>query len=156
MLRFSNANYMPKVEIEKAKKESSEQITASAEKALNILGRRLNAMYYFNSEVVSGNSNLVKVLMTDSELGIELATAISSVVSDVPYHNAMRTVMLHDVTSPEAIPGVSLEIVENGNFFITASSRPYLLLQDERFLVAVNNKERYLEVFIYEKQTIAA
>ena len=151
MLKFSNANYMPKFELEEFKNRYSDQIAPSAEKALQILGKRTNAMFYFNSGVKQGHSNIVRILTTTKQLGIDVARTISGFVSDEPYHDTMRQIMLHDVSSPSAIPDISFCVQENGVFSIKKTELPYILLQDDRFLVAVLNKERYVEVYFYEK-----
>ena len=57
MLRFTNANYMPRQELNEFQNRYSEQITASARTALQILGRRTNFIFYFNAEVEKGNSH---------------------------------------------------------------------------------------------------
>ena len=58
MLRFTNATYMPRYELNEFQNRYSEQITASARTALRILGKRTNSMFYFNAEVEYGNSGL--------------------------------------------------------------------------------------------------
>ena len=47
MLRFTNATYMPRHELNEFQNRYSEQITASARTALRILGRRTNSISYF-------------------------------------------------------------------------------------------------------------
>ena len=44
MLRFTNATYMPRYELNEFQNRYSEQITASARTALRILGKRTNSM----------------------------------------------------------------------------------------------------------------
>ena len=56
MLRFTNANYMPRQELNEFQNRYSEQITASARTALQILGRRTNSIFYFNAEVCMGGA----------------------------------------------------------------------------------------------------
>ena len=77
MLRFTNATYMPRHELNEFQNRYSEQITASARTALRILGKRTNSMFYFNAEVEYGNSLFIKILLTTPKLGIELAKTLS-------------------------------------------------------------------------------
>ena len=136
MLRFTNATYMPRHELNEFQNRYSEQITASARTALRILGRRTNSIFYFNAEVEKGNSHFSKILTTTQELGIEL--------------------MLHDISSIRAIPDISFSVQEDGTFVIKEAKLPYILLQDDKFLVAVLNRERYVEVFLYQKNDMIA
>ena len=156
MLRFTNATYMPRYELNEFQNRYSEQITASARTALRILGRRTNSIFYFNAEVEKGNSHFSKILTTTPDLGIELAKTISDFVSDIPCHDTFRQVMLHDVRSVRVIPDISFSIQENGTFVIKEAKLPYILLQDDKFLVAVLNRERYVEVFLYQKNNMIA
>ena len=156
MLRFTNATYMPRYELNEFQNRYSEQITASARTALRILGRRTNSIFYFNAEVEKGNSHFSKILTTTPELGIELAKTISDFVSDIPYHDTFRQVMLHDVRSVRVIPDISFSIQEDESFAIKEAKLPYILLQDDKFLVAVLNRERYVEVYIYQKNDMIA
>ena len=68
MLRFTNATYMPRHELNEFQNRYSEQITASARTALRILGKRTNSMFYFNAEVEYGNSLFIKILLTTPKL----------------------------------------------------------------------------------------
>ena len=154
MLRFTNATYMPRYELNEFQNRYSEQITASARTALRILGRRTNSI--FNAEVEKGNSHFSKILTTTPELGIELAKTISDFVSDIPYHDTFRQVMLHDVRSVRVIPDISFSIQGDETFAIKEAKLPYILLQDDKFLVAVLNRERYVEVFLYQKNNMIA
>ena len=156
MLRFTNATYMPRYELNEFQNRYSEQITASARTALRILGKRTNSIFYFNAEVEKGNSHFSKILTTTPELGIELAKTISDFVSDIPYHDTFRQVMLHDVRSVRVIPDISFSIQEDETFAIKEAKLPYILLQDDKFLVAVLNRERYVEVFLYQKNDMIA
>ena len=135
MLRFTNATYMPRHELNEFQNRYSEQITASARTALRILGRRTNSIFYFNAE---------------------LAKTISSLVSDIAYHDTLRQMMLHDISSIRAIPDISFSVQEDGTFVIKEAKLPYILLQDDKFLVAVLNRERYVEVFLYQKNDMIA
>ena len=143
MLRFTNATYMPRHELNEFQNRYSEQITASARTAVRILGRRTNSIFYFIAEVEKGNSHFSKILTTTQELGIELAKTISSLVSDIAYHDTLRQMMLHDISSIRAIPDISFSVQD-------------ILLQDDKFLVAVLNRERYVEVFLYQKNDMIA
>ena len=156
MLRFTNATYMPRQELNEFQNRYSEQITASARTALRILGKRTNSMFYFNAEVEYGNSLFIKILLTTPKLGIELAKTISSYVSEIAYHDTLRQIMLHDINSISAIPNISFSIQEDGTFVIKEAKLPYILLQDDKFLVAVLNRERYVEVFLYKKNNMIA
>ena len=156
MLRFTNATYMPRYELNEFQNRYSEQITASARTALRILGRRTNSIFYFNAEVEKGNSHFSKILTTTPDLGIELAKTISDFVSDIPYHDTFRQVMLHDVRSVRVIPDISFSIQGDETFAIKEAKLPYILLQDDKFLVAVLNRERYVEVFLYQKNNMIA
>ena len=78
MLRFTNANYMPRQELNEFQNRYSEQITASARTALQILGRRTNSIFYFNAEVEKGNSHFCKILTTTPKLGIEKPLVVLS------------------------------------------------------------------------------
>lgn len=156
MLRFTNATYMPRHELNEFQNRYSEQITASARTALQILGKRTNSIFYFNAEVEKGNSHFSKILTTTQDLGIELAKTISSLVSDIAYHDTLRQIMLHDISSICAIPDISFSVQEDGTFVIKESKLPYILLQDDKFLVAVLNRERYVEVFLYQKNNMIA
>lgn len=150
MLRFTNATYMPRHELNEFQNRYSEQITASARTALRI------SLFYFNAEVEKGNSHFSKILTTTPELGIELAKTISSLVSDIAYHDTLRQMMLHDISSIRAIPDISFSVQEDGTFVIKEAKLPYILLQDDKFLVAVLNRERYVEVFLYQKNDMIA
>ena len=156
MLRFTNATYMPRHELNEFQNRYSEQITASARTALRILGKRTNSMFYFNAEVEYGNSLFIKILLTTPRLGIELAKTISDFVSDIPYHDTFRQVMLHDVRSVRVISDISFSIQGDETFAIKEAKLPYILLQDDKFLVAVLNRERYVEVFLYQKNDMIA
>lgn len=156
MLRFTNATYMPRQELNEFQNRYSEQITASARTALRILGKRTNSMFYFNAEVEYGNSLFIKILLTTPKLGIELAKTISSYVSEIAYHDTLRQIMLHDINSISAIPNISFSVQEDGTFVIKEAKLPYILLQDDKFLVAVLNRERYVEVFLYKKNNMIA
>lgn len=156
MLRFTNANYMPRQELNEFQNRYSEQITASARTALQILGRRTNSIFYFNAEVEKGNSHFCKILTTTPKLGIEMAKTISSFVSDITNHDTFRQVMLHDINSINTIPDISFSVQEDGTFIIKEAKLPYILLQDDQFLVAVLNRERYVEVFLYQKNNMIA
>lgn len=113
-------------------------------------------MFYFNAEVEYGNSLFIKILLTTPKLGIELAKTISDFVSDIPYHDTFRQVMLHDVRSVRVIPDISFSIQGDETFAIKEAKLPYILLQDDKFLVAVLNRERYVEVFLYQKNDMIA
>lgn len=147
---------MPRQELNEFQNRYSEQITASARTALRILGKRTNSMFYFNAEVEYGNSLFIKILLTTPKLGIELAKTISSYVSEIAYHDTLRQIMLHDINSISAIPNISFSVQEDGTFVIKEAKLPYILLQDDKFLVAVLNRERYVEVFLYKKNNMIA
>lgn len=64
--------------------------------------------------------------------------------------------MLHDVRSVRVIPDISFSIQGDETFAIKEAKLPYILLQDDKFLVAVLNRERYVEVFLYQKNDMIA
>ena len=113
-------------------------------------------IFYFNAEVEKGNSHFCKILTTTPKLGIEMAKTISSFVSDITNHDTFRQVMLHDINSINTIPDISFSVQEDGTFIIKEAKLPYILLQDDKFLVAVLNRERYVEVFLYQKNNMIA
>ena len=51
---------------------------------------------------------------------------------------------------------VLFSVQEDGTFVIKEAKLPYILLQDDKFLVAVLNRERYVEVFLYQKNDMIA
>lgn len=148
--------FCPKSELEAFASLHTEKISNDSEKALELLGNRTQSLVYPKHEMHYGVTYVTLVLMTTNNLAMELANKLAKILPAKPLHDEGRKVLIHDVISPSRIPDVTVAPGDAYNFVLVDPKSTFSLMQDNNFLVALCNTERYAEMYIYRKDRMPA
>ena len=156
MAKLRLNGFCPKSELETFALLHTEKMSNDSVKALKLLGNRTQSLVYPKHEMHYGVTYVTLVLMTTNNLAMELANKLAKILPAKPLHDEGRKVLIHDVISPSRIPDVTVAPGDAYNFVLADPKSTFSLMQDNNFLVALCNTERYAEMYIYRKDRMPA
>lgn len=129
------------------------EVSANWERTREILGDRCGYMVYDdNNCVYNAECYIVDALVgAKGTLGIEIACALRYLVPVCIYAEKGRPICCFDLNNPYKIPANIGE--REGKWILSSEEDPAktLLLEDERFLVAIQDTEKEVNVYLFKK-----
>lgn len=128
-----------------------EHKTDAGERALEILEDRIGYMVYETDSVSYNTLAYVVSAIAEStgSLGIEIASHLRCLIPECNYlENIGKKISCVDVINPALLLG---DVVYNNNKWKNIDPRSGIcLLQDERFLVTIQDQEDAVKVYLYK------
>jgi len=149
MAMYEDRGYCPYNEL--IKYDINEKVSEKWKITKNLLGDRLGYMVYPNAGYSYKGAYVVDALkLTDSILGIQVASTIQSFIPRCEYAKIGLPIICTDVLNPYQIP-VNIKENDKGEWFLDCKEDTTILYQDERYLVVVDKKEQEVYMYFYKK-----
>ncbi len=144
MAKYEKLGYCPNNEFGFCK------TTENGKRALEILGDRIGYMVYETNSVSYKKSYIVSAIAESTgSLGIEIASHLRCLIPECNYlENIGKKISCVDVINPALLLG---DVVYNNNKWKNIDPHSGIcLLQDERFLVTIQDQEDAVKVYLYK------
>lgn len=121
------------------------------ERAQEILGDRIDYMVYTEGGNSYKGGFIVDALEgAEGTLGIEVAVALKMLIPTCECNKAGKQILCTDVVNPSVIPAPLIEQEEKWVCF-DASKITTFLFEDNRYLIAIQEHDCHVRVYIYKK-----
>lgn len=144
MAKYEELGYCPNNEFGFCK------TTENGKRALEILGDRIGYMVYENDSVsYTGAYVVLAIAESSGSLGIEIAAHLRCLIPECYYSEDIgKKISCVDVINPALLLG---NIVFNDKEWENIDPKSgIILLQDERFLVTIQDQEDAVKVYLYK------